>query len=105
MVRFHWKVNLTLVKVKSVKVGCKAKAGAHCTAASQPFCPTDWSLGGFSLARVKKAFYISLSEWRKERTQWRKVKDQKQIGAWGAFHFSLPAKVKNTVEKSKRLRG
>ena len=65
MVGFHWKVNLTLVKVKSVKVG--------------------------------------FARQRQERTALRQASHfVQQIGAWGAFHVSLPAKVKDTVEKSKR---
>ena len=70
---------MTLVKVKSVKVGCKAKAGAHCTAASQPFCPTDWSLGGFSLPG-------------KVKTQWRKVKDTVEKHKWRQLRYPVKKK-------------
>ena len=42
-------------KYKSVEVGCKqGEEGrqGHAAALRQPFCPTDWSLGGFYISHA-----------------------------------------------------
>ena len=77
----HFKVNLTLAKVKSVKVGCKGKAGGTALRQADHFVQQIGAWGAFH-------FFTELRSCR--ATDWSNRLEQ-QIGAtdWSLGGFSL----------------